>query len=107
MEPSDNYSSDNTCSKTGMPAFGQASLSYKKLSYVKIARVNALTNKFDKVYSKSQTSEPPYLAWPGSSRQLMFILMAANRMFKSSQVSSIHIEALQSREVDFIIKRRK
>ena len=35
MEPDDNVSYDKcTCSKSGMPALGQAYLSYKKMSYV-------------------------------------------------------------------------
>ena len=49
MEPYDNFSYDKcNCSKTSTPAFGQAYLSHEKLSYVTIARVNGLGNKFDK-----------------------------------------------------------
>ena len=37
MEPYDNFSYDKcTSSKTGIPAFGQAYMSYKKLSYIKL-----------------------------------------------------------------------
>ena len=98
MEIYDNFSYDKcTCSKKGMTAFGQAYLSYKKLSYVKLLVYTAWQINLTS-FTKSQTSEHSDLAWLGFSRQLMFILMAASRTFESSQVTSVLLEALQSRK---------
>ena len=109
MEPYDNFSYDKcTCSKTGMLPFGQAYFSYKKLSHVELLVYTAWQINLTS-FTKSQTSTPSYLACPGSSRELMFIPKAASRMFKSSQVTSILLEAFQSRESQWNSKseRRK
>ena len=98
MGPYDNFSNDKCiCSKTGLPAFEQAYLSHKNLSYVKLLVYTAWQMNLTS-FTKSQTSKLLHLAWSGSSRQLMFSLMAARRMVESSQVISVLLEALQSHE---------
>ena len=78
-----------------MPAFRQVYLSYEKLSYVKIARVNGPANKFDKFH---WIPDLQALAGLRFLRQSVFILMAGSKMLWSDAATSTLLETLQSCE---------
>ena len=68
MSSYDNFSYDKcTFSKADMPAFEKVDLSYEKLSYVKLARVNDLTSKLDNFFSTADISRYIFLIMVVSS----------------------------------------
>ena len=100
MEPYDNFSYDKcTCSKLACQLLDKRTC-HINIVICKIARVDGLAIILTS-FTKFQTSKP--------SRQLMSILMAVSRMFESSQITSILLEALQSHKSQWNSKseRRK